>query len=168
MLAMQIRARNRRYRESLAACMGLGLHRGSKKLDVWIPGLFHILAQRDSESTPRTGPLGTSGSAVSSKPPSSHAEWMQKRIFGARAGMRREMARATARMGGKRKGGGKDSVTSRRVTFSISTPSLTTRFKSSIPPPPPQFRAPPPIGKQVSGAHIFGRRWQLGFILFLV
>ncbi|KAK1629383.1 hypothetical protein QYE76_003698 [Lolium multiflorum] len=77
-----------------------------------------------------------------------------------------EMAGAAARIGEKRKGGGKDSVTSRRAPWPISTPSSTL---------PPKFQAPPPGGKQVRGARIFGRRRlqrrrvHLGcFIYFLV
>ncbi|KAK1645962.1 hypothetical protein QYE76_063767 [Lolium multiflorum] len=49
------------------------------------------------------------------------------------------MAGAAARIGEKRKGGGKDSVTSRHSPWPISTTSST---------PPPKFRVPPPVGKQ--------------------
>jgi hypothetical protein len=47
---------------------------------------------------------------------------LQKGIFGARAETSREMAGAAARIGQKRKGGGKDSVTSHRAPSPISTP----------------------------------------------
>jgi hypothetical protein len=50
---------------------------------------------------------------------------MQNGIFGARAETRMEMVEVAACIGEKRKGGGKDSVTSRRAPWPISTPSST-------------------------------------------
>jgi hypothetical protein len=56
------------FRAPLVGCIPLGSHVASNFRPVWMPGPSRVLALTGSQSTPRTGPGGTPGMAVSPGP----------------------------------------------------------------------------------------------------
>jgi hypothetical protein len=123
--------------------------RWSRKWAGWMYGLPPCCGPHSYYSTSRLGPLGTTESTASTKPPSPRLVLMQKGTYSRTNGPKPTMEMAGACMHCSGKG--------ERSGRRISSPLTKTPPKFLPPPSPPDSQCPPPlklhcrVAKQVSG-----------------